>query len=628
MGVNAPLLQDDASTSERTMGTPAASILDIPLDPPLGRPTLSKATLEWINVTYTLKAKSSKTNKEVLKGVSGQMRTGELLAVLGGSGAGKTTLMNILCGRFTEGLLKGEILLNGVPRPPNWPRYYGFVEQHDTFYGELTVQETLTYSAKFLLKGASDKVRRTRVQEVMEQLGLLSCRDHQVGNPLKLIPSISTGEKKRLSIAIQLIAGPNVIFFDEPTSGLDSFNALNTIEYIHSLKSSRMLMVSIHQPRENILALFDNIILLSLGQVIFAGSLSQAVEHFAAVGHPVPSAGVNPADYFLDLVTPDSRNEENRTRSSATIAKLHMEWRARMEPLSYARALARSAQSEKQEEFVLNEKFALSLLGEYMTLNVISWKLTSRDKLLLIAQAIISLTIVFLCSLIFWRVDKSGFDGVISLMGFLWIYQLSNGVPTVFTAIANTGTLKHVLVRERAASMYRSLSLYLARITNLALFHWAYLLVEGLILWGTVGLQNPHLFILGMFACNMFWVCLGVAFACVAPDLIISRALGVLAVFSCSTFSGYYPSANKLIPWIKYIDPMHYALCQLGQSEFGSEFPPALSLQGLVFTPNAGLCTFTSYWANFGMLFGFISISVVLGVVAMHSGTRVKLRLK
>lgn len=172
-------------------------------------------------------------------------------------------------------------------------------------YTNLTVFETLMYSAKLRLPSSVSTAEKTRiVNEIIMQLGLNGCRNTRIGD--RDNRGISGGERKRVSIGIELVTNPQVLFLDEPTSGLDAFNALNVMEIIKklSVEQGKVVLMTIHQPRTDILELFDKIVLLSSGKTVFFGPLHDGLLHFSSLGYPLPEK-TNPSDFFLDIITPD-----------------------------------------------------------------------------------------------------------------------------------------------------------------------------------------------------------------------------------------------------------------------------------------------------------------------------------
>ncbi|KXS11308.1 hypothetical protein M427DRAFT_73054 [Gonapodya prolifera JEL478] len=239
----------------------------------------------------------------ILDGISGCVGAGEICAIMGGSGAGKTTFLDILARRHKSGVVTGEILVNGASMPlEEYKRSIGFVDQEDTLIETLTVRETITYSALLRLpRDMSNEAKQFRVRETMVELGILNIADRRIGGAGNR--GISGGEKRRVSIACELVTSPSILYLDEPTSGLDSFNAYNVIECLVTLARNyrRTVILTIHQPRSNIYALFDKLVLLARGKLVYSGpAQDSAIKHFSRLGFQCP-VGFNMADYFVDL---------------------------------------------------------------------------------------------------------------------------------------------------------------------------------------------------------------------------------------------------------------------------------------------------------------------------------------
>lgn len=243
--------------------------------------------------------------KHVLSGVSGNVQSGQLLAIMGASGAGKSTFLDILAKKTKRGNASGEILVNGrTMTRDKYKRIVGFVDQDDTLMSTLTVYETVLYSALLRLpRDMSLEAKKIRTLETMQELGILGIKDSRIGESGKR--SISGGEKRRVSIACELVTSPSIIFLDEPTSGLDAFNAINVVECLVNLAKNynRSVVFTIHQPRSNIVALFDKLLLLAGGKAVYSGEYAKCQEYFESIGHPCPP-GFNIAD-FLSKFQPE-----------------------------------------------------------------------------------------------------------------------------------------------------------------------------------------------------------------------------------------------------------------------------------------------------------------------------------
>ncbi|GLE07867.1 hypothetical protein PINS_up018609 [Pythium insidiosum] len=279
--------------------------------PPARHPptTTNRATLSWSDLTYSVSVAKSDAcpdgRKTILRGVTGRCAAGELTAIMGPSGCGKTTLLDILADRVSSGEIRGLVELNGAPRDVRTFRAVAsYVAQEDSLLGSFTVCETLTMAAKLSLPTTvTDAEIRSRVQAVIDEMGLRVCEHTLVGDIFH--KGISGGQKRRLSIAIELLSNPSVLLLDEPTSGLDSAATFNVIQCIERLcREGRAVVCTIHQPSSLVFEMFTNVAVLSAGQTVYFGPAKQSIEHFAAAGHACPMYA-NPAEFFIELVNAD-----------------------------------------------------------------------------------------------------------------------------------------------------------------------------------------------------------------------------------------------------------------------------------------------------------------------------------
>ena len=204
--------------------------------------------------------------------------------LLGPSGSGKSTLLNTLACRLdVNTIVHGEMCLNGAPYSnAELKRMAGYVMQDDLLNGNLTVYETLKYTAELRLpRTFTAKQREQRVQDVMIDMGITHVKNVIVGTVMK--KGISGGERKRVCVGMQLLNRPQLLFLDEPTSGLDSVTALDLLKTFHALAHGResnkavTIVCSIHQPQSKIFSLFDSLILLKGGNVMYQGPRQQAM---------------------------------------------------------------------------------------------------------------------------------------------------------------------------------------------------------------------------------------------------------------------------------------------------------------------------------------------------------------
>ncbi|KAG9256155.1 uncharacterized protein F5Z01DRAFT_735438 [Emericellopsis atlantica] len=254
--------------------------------------------LHFNNVSYNL------IGKGILHNISGICRAGEVTAIMGASGAGKTTFLDILARKNKRGQVNGDFFVNGEKIDDSvFKSVVGFVDQEDTMLPTLTVHETILNSALLRLpRHMGRAAKEQRVFEVEKELGIHHIRDSLIGSEEGKGRGISGGEKRRVGIACELVTSPSILFLDEPTSGLDAFNAFNVIECLVTLAKmyNRTVIFTIHQPRSNIVALFDRLILLARGKTVYSGPFAQCQSYFDDIGYECPP-GFNIADYLVDL---------------------------------------------------------------------------------------------------------------------------------------------------------------------------------------------------------------------------------------------------------------------------------------------------------------------------------------
>ncbi|KAL9630933.1 MAG: hypothetical protein Q9204_004472, partial [Flavoplaca sp. TL-2023a] len=302
-----------------------SSVTDIEHGPGSGghldNSTIADFAWKAVTVTKTSSGKNSKPTS-IISDVDGLARAGDIMAIMGPSGSGKTTLLNVLAHRKGSTALQvsGTLNVNGSRTSTTaFQAISSYVEQEDALIGSLTVRETLDFAARLSLS------RSSLVEELLASFGLRDQANTLVGTPIR--KGISGGQKRRLSIASQLITAPKILFLDEPTSGLDSTASFEVIKYLKKVVQQHRLIViaSIHQPSTATFDLFDKLLLLSAGQTCYFGPVSSVRAHMDIRGSPIPLY-MNPAEFLLDLTSSDFADDSHEANTN--IAKLHADWRA------------------------------------------------------------------------------------------------------------------------------------------------------------------------------------------------------------------------------------------------------------------------------------------------------------
>jgi ABC-type multidrug transport system ATPase subunit len=245
------------------------------------------------------------SGKAVLNGVTGEIRNSRVTAVMGPSGAGKTTFMTTLAGKAHYGKTVGDIFINGQKgKISKIKSLTGFVPQEDTMLRELTVRELLEFNASLRLPASTTaEERASRVETVLDVLGLSHLQYSIIGDETKR--GISGGQRKRVNIGMELVAAPRILFLDEPTSGLDSTSSMEVCGMLRDVARREQIPIVtvIHQPRYDIFILFDDVLLLGPGgTTVYQGPSKLALSYFEMLGFKAP-ATANPADFFMDVIS-------------------------------------------------------------------------------------------------------------------------------------------------------------------------------------------------------------------------------------------------------------------------------------------------------------------------------------
>ncbi|KAI8910117.1 P-loop containing nucleoside triphosphate hydrolase protein [Gorgonomyces haynaldii] len=323
-----------------------------------------------------------KSGKQVLKGVTGRIHASRMTAIMGPSGAGKTTFMNVLCGKVKR--TSGKLFISGKETElSKFKKIYGFVPQEDIMHRELTVRENILHSARIRAPNSWSAAEiETYVDDILEALNLSHVATTIIGDGIER--GVSGGQRKRVNIGIELAATPLTIFLDEPTSGLDSTSSLEVMDMLDRISKIGITVVAvIHQPRVEIFRKFDDVIMLAPGgRTAYMGPTSGAREYFERLGFEFP-VGSNDADVLMDILSGQGNNPskgkvsaddlvkqwaENRTNTPTHISKADEELFHSMSPVLIKE---RGANLFWQTLYCHN----LSLLQQYRTISGLALEL-------------------------------------------------------------------------------------------------------------------------------------------------------------------------------------------------------------------------------------------------------------
>ncbi len=510
----------------------------------------------------------SKPTHYVLKHVTCTARPGEILAIAGPSGAGKSTLLEVLAGRIQPSSPSSSILVNGLPMDmQRFRRISGYVMQDDALFPMLTVRETLLYSARLRLPSSvPTKEKILRVEALMTELGLSHVANTRIGN--ESVRGVSGGERRRVSIGVDVIHDPAVLILDEPTSGLDSAAALHVVAMLRTMAVShnRTIILSIHQPGYQILQLIHSVLLIAHGSVVHHGPLELLSSRLAAAGHLVPPQ-VNVLEYAIDAV--DSLNSDHsgillmngNGKVNNAVPDLTLQDLFQLDPSSthdpadkLSPSPARDQQLDQKPDKVT---FANSSTQEVMVLAHRFSKNIIRTRQLLIARTIQAIGAGFGLGSIYVHMGY-GSRGAQERAGFL-AFTLTFLLTSSIEALPMFLEERLILARETSRGAYRVSSYVLAN--TIVFLPFLFLLATLYVVpsYWLVGLApNYRAFLFFLF---VIWILLITAnsfvafFSSMVSDFIMGNSLVTGFMGAFFLFSGYFIS-KEYMP--KYWLVLHY----------------------------------------------------------------------
>lgn len=525
--------------------------------------------------------KSSGT-KTLLDDISGEARDGEIMAVLGASGSGKSTLIDALANRIAKGSLKGTINLNGSPLE-SWllKTISAYVMQDDLLFPMLTVEETLMFSAEFRLpRSLSKSKKKARVQALIDQLGLRNAAKTVIGDEGHR--GVSGGERRRVSIGIDIIHDPIILFLDEPTSGLDSTSAFMVVKVLQRIaKTGSVVIMSIHQPSYRIIGLLDRMIFLSKGQTVFNGSPATIPHYFSEFGNPIPE-NENRTEFALDLI----RELESSPNGTARLVEFNRSWEAKNSPvgklergLSLKDAITSSISRGKLVSGATDDNsnskmptYANPVWAEIITLSKRSMINSARIPELFGVRLGAIMVTGFILATVFWKLDHSP-KGVQERLGF-FAFAMSTSYYICANALPDFLQERYIFMRETAYNAYRRSSYIIAHSITAIPSMIALSLAFAIITFWAVGLNGSFMFYLLVILAS-FWA--GISFVTflsgVVPHVMLGYTVVVAVLAYYLLFSGFFITRDQ-IPgywiWFHYISLVKYPYEAVMRNEFSN----------------------------------------------------------
>nr|XP_043614573.1 ABC transporter G family member 35-like [Erigeron canadensis] len=508
---------------------------------------------------------------QLLREVTGAFRPGVLTALMGVSGAGKTTLMDVLAGRKTGGYIEGVIKVSGFPKKQEtFARISGYCEQTDIHSPQVTVHESLIYSACLRLpKELTNKEKMIFVGEVMELVELESIKDAIVGLPG--VTGLSTEQRKRLTIAVELVANPSIIFMDEPTSGLDARAAAIVMRTVrNTVDTGRTVVCTIHQPSIDIFESFDELLLMKRGgQVIYAGPLGQnsqnIIDYFEEVpGIPKFAEKYNPATWMLEV---SSGAAEIRLgidfaeyyRSSS----LYQRNKALVMELSTPLPGATDLHFETQH--------CQSSWGQFKSCLWKMWKSYWRNPDYNLVRNFYTLAAALMVGTMFWKIGKKRENNgnLTTIIGSMYSAVFFVGMNNCQTVQPVVATERTVFYRERAAGMYSSFPYAMAQVIVEIPYVFVQATYYTLIVYAMVSFEwkaaKFFWFFFVIFFSFLYFTYYGMMTVSITPNDQVAAifAASFYAVFNI--FSGFFIPRPRIPKWWVW----YYWICPLAWTVYG-----------------------------------------------------------
>lgn len=515
---------------------------------------------------------------QLLSNVTGVFSPGVLTALVGSSGAGKTTLMDCLSGRKTSGYIEGDIKISGYPKQQQtFARVSGYVEQNDIHSPQVTVFESLWFSSYLRLPKEVNKEQREEfVKEVMDLVELDSLKNALVGLPGS--SGLSTEQRKRLTIAVELVANPSIIFMDEPTSGLDARAAAIVMRTVrNTVDTGRTVVCTIHQPSIEIFEAFDELLLMKRGgQVIYGGKLGEKsqtmIDYFQRIpGIPPIPNGYNPATWMLEISTPAAeermgedfavlyKNSEQFREVEASIKRLSIP-PENSEPLKFTTRYSQDAFSQ----------FRICLWKQ----NLVYWRSPSYNAVRLFFTTMSALIL----GSIFWDVGskRDSTQNLFVVMGALYSSCLFLGVNNASSVQPIVAIERTVFYREKAAGMYSPLPYAAAQ----GLVEIPYILMQtlifGIISYLMINFERTadkfFLYLVFMFLTFSYFTFYGMMAVGLTPTPHLAAVISSAFYSLWNLMSGFLvpkPSIPGWWLWFYYISPVAWTLRGIISSQLG-----------------------------------------------------------
>ncbi|VAI01847.1 unnamed protein product [Triticum turgidum subsp. durum] len=540
-----------------------------------------------------------KRKLQLLHNITGAFQPGVLSALMGVTGAGKTTLLDVLAGRKTGGVIEGDIRIGGYPKiQQTFARISGYCEQTDVHSPQITVGESVAYSAWLRLPPEIDSKTRNvsyicfcnetratnmqtyilRVNEVLETIELDEIRDSLVGVPG--VNGLSTEQRKRLTIAVELVSNPSIIFMDEPTSGLDARAAAIVMRAVKNVADTgRTVVCTIHQPSIDIFEAFDELMLMKRGgELIYAGPVGhhscEVIQYFQAIpGVPRIKDNYNPSTWMLEVTSTSME-----VQLGADFAQLYRESPMCKDKDRVVKRLSVPVPGMTDLHFgtrfpqKFQEQFKACLWKQCLSY----WRTPSYN---MVRFAFITFSCIFFGAL-FWQQGNINHindqQSLFTILGCMYGITLFAGINNCQSVMPFISVERSVVYRERFAGMYSPWAYSFAQVAMEIPYVLMQVVLFMLIAYPMIGYAwttaKFFWFMYTMFCTLLCFVYMGMVVVSITPNIQVASIFSSMFYTLQNLMSGFIMPAPQ-IPrwwiWFYYVSPLSWALRVLFTTQFG-----------------------------------------------------------
>ncbi|TMW67910.1 hypothetical protein Poli38472_007582 [Pythium oligandrum] len=588
-------------------------------------PTIANSVRKSVGGIF---AKKHKITKHILKNVSGVFKPGTMTLVLGQPGSGKSSLMKILSGRFPMSghvQLSGDVTYNGATTDEmrkRLPQFVSYVTQRDTHFPTLTVKETLQFAqecsggvhfskriASTLSKTAPEETKAAveAVQQlsehytdvVIQQLGLENCQDTVVGDAM--LRGVSGGERKRVTTGEMQFGSSLVTFMDEISTGLDSAATFDIIKTQRSVAMNlrKTVVIALLQPSPEVFALFDDVLILNDGEVMYHGPRDQVESYFADLGFVCPPER-DVADFLLDLGTRQQRRYEvTRTdgsqlpRKASEYASIFRQSSIYNDMIEYVNGPHDPALLEdKKELFELVPEFQQSFWASTHTLMGREWKKMARNPAFYLGHLVLMGIIGLLNTTVFWQFDPKDPQVVIGIVSgsvqFLGFSQFAH-IPIFMSE-------RDIFYRQRGANFYRTGSYVMAHLICQIPMGVVEAILLGTILYWMCGFvasaAGYFVFLLVFFLISLVFTAMCFFLAAISPDLHVAEPISLVGLLVFALYSGFIMAKDQIpdyLIWVYWLNPVAWGVRSIMVNQYRNDHFDVCVYDGIDYCKQYGM---------------------------------------